>query len=58
MIWSPENGEMGIVFIFAHLIMKFGYTLEYIWKLNERKIKNVALYLIYRYQFRNAIPSN
>jgi low temperature requirement protein LtrA len=41
MIWSPECWEMGAVFVFAYLIMKFEYSLEYIWKLNERKIKNV-----------------
>jgi hypothetical protein len=57
MIWSPEIGEMGVVFIFAHLIMKFGYTLEYISKLNERKIKNVA-FALYRYPFLKHIRSN
>lgn len=46
MIWSPEDWQRGSVFIFAHLIMKFGHTLEYIYKLNERKIKNVSELLL------------
>jgi hypothetical protein len=41
MIWCPENRELAAVFALAHLILKYGYTIDYLWRLYDKRITYV-----------------
>jgi hypothetical protein len=41
MVWSPSNRELAAVFAFAHLILKYGYTIDYLWRIYDKRITYV-----------------
>jgi hypothetical protein len=44
MVWCPNDRELAAVFVFAHLILKYGYSIDYIWRLYDKRITYVLLY--------------